>query len=279
MDNQIIVLPEIEALRKEVNKLQGELVMLVEEYDRMVLIEAEMIKVEYQMKLGCLENQAFELKNKCLRYKRKLEMYQAKRNRMEEIQPEEIENVLDEEYREYGLLLRQRIDEYNRAFNLSQCRTLSTEECKEIKRLYHKIVLKLHPDLHADISETQMALFQNAVRAYECGDLSGLQTVFSIVDTNEMSTELNEDGLWELRKKRDSILGLIEKKRNDIDEMKQKYPYNLVEILQDEDKFIARKTLLLNSIEQSKKMIHSFEERCQMIIDMQKVNKTKREDN
>ena len=52
---------------------------------------------------------------------------------------------------------------------------------RELKKLYHRIVKALHPDLNPNLTQAQLNLFNNAVNAYESGDLNTLSIISVMV--------------------------------------------------------------------------------------------------
>ena len=173
-ESNIIKLPEHESLKREVEKLRTEISMLVLERDHLRLVECKNLETSYMMAFGALEHKAYEAQCQMLRLKRKIEMLQAKRNRQEKIVMAEIERELDAEFAEYRKKLNEQIEKMNEAIKRSQGEFLTAEETKECKRLYRAIVKALHPDLHPDLTAAQRQMFQNAVYAYENGDLETL---------------------------------------------------------------------------------------------------------
>lgn len=89
--------------------------------------------------------------------------------------------MLDKEFAGFQCQLNEQIDKMNKALDHSQGHVLTDEETKQIKKLYRSIVKALHPDLHPEITPAQMQLFQNAVQAYENGDIGNLLIISEMV--------------------------------------------------------------------------------------------------
>ena len=157
--SNVIVFPDFEKLKSEVEKKRTELSMLLLERDELQFVICKNIETEYMLKLGSIEYKAYEAQCAALRLKRKIDLIQAKKNRQEKIIISAIEETLDEEFAEYQKQLDEQIDKVNAAIKRSKAEVLSDEENKELKKLYRKIAKALHPDINPDVSEAQGQLF------------------------------------------------------------------------------------------------------------------------
>lgn len=210
--------------------------MLLLERDELVLVECKNIEMTYMISLGSLEYRAHELRLAATRLKRKTELIQAKLNRQESINMEQIEKDLDLEYGEYVEFLNDEIDKMNNALERTNGEILSEEETCEIKKLYRSIMKTLHPD----ISSEQLSLFHNAVTAYENGDLDTLRIIGTMVSDSPL-TSISEDSLTELINECTRLSNMIEKVNNDINKIKSEYPYILKTIIESEEKTADKK--------------------------------------
>lgn len=83
--NNIILFPDFEKLKNEVEEMHTELSMLLLERDELQFVICKNIETEYMLKLGSIEYKAYESQCTFLRLKRKIELIQAKKNRQEKI--------------------------------------------------------------------------------------------------------------------------------------------------------------------------------------------------
>ena len=77
--NIIILHPDFEKLKAEVEKLRTELSMLVPERDELLYQECKNIETAYMLSLGALEYKVYEIECAILRLKRKAELIQVKK--------------------------------------------------------------------------------------------------------------------------------------------------------------------------------------------------------
>ncbi|MDR2965977.1 MAG: hypothetical protein LBU88_09400 [Treponema sp.] len=226
---------EYEELIFSIQELETELASLVYERDNLLYHTCPQIETEYMLKIGKLECSIFEYQCKILRVKRKIEIIQSFLNKEQSYNIDEIEKQLDKEQQEYSEKLKekqQRIEEAR--FRKSNYGTqLTDEESIEIKKLYTQIVKKLHPDLNPDTTEEQHGQFIDAVNAYKNADLSEMRIIFLLLEKTTIKNTSNS--LDKLNERKEKLS--YEKKYliSDIQSIKTKFPYNVKELLQNND--------------------------------------------
>lgn len=261
----VIVFPDFEKLKNEVERMRTELSMLLLERDELQFVICKNIETEYMLKLGSIEYKAYEAQCAALRLKRKIELIQAKKNRQEKVIIPAIEETLDTEFAEYQKQLDEQIDKMNDALKRSKAEVLSDEDNKELKKLYRKIVKALHPDINPDVSEAQVQLFDNAVSAYKNGDLNTLRIIGEMVGNNPLS-EQHKDAMTQLVEERERLQGLLKSIRESIDNIKSEYPYTMKDILEDTEKTEQKKQELENILEQYNELISIYKAKIEEMI-------------
>ena len=261
----IIVFPEFLTLKAEVEKLRTEISMLLLERDELRFVICKNIETAYMLALGSLEYKAFELHCELLRLKRKIDLIQAKKNRQEKVIISAIEKILDEEFEEYQQQLDEQINKMNKALDHSKGRPLTDEETKEIKKTYRNIVKALHPDLHPDVTPAQVQLFQNAVQAYENGDLDSLRIISEMV-VEPVIPEKSENGLTILAKEKERLSKSLELIKEQIAEIKSQYPYTMRELVDDPNQIAEKKAELENTINELKEAYEAYSNRLKEML-------------
>ncbi|MEE0305658.1 MAG: hypothetical protein U0H47_05120 [Eubacterium sp.] len=261
----VIVFPDFEKLKNEVEKMRTELSMLLLERDELQFVICKNIETEYMLKLGSIEYKAYEAQCAALRLKRKIELIQAKKNRQEKVIISAIEETLDTEFAEYQKQLDEQINKMNDALKRSKAEVLTDEENKKLKKLYRKIVKALHPDINPDVSQAQVQLFDNAVSAYKNGDLGTLRIIGEMVGNNPLS-EQHKDAMTQLVEERERLQGLLKSIRESIDNIKSEYPYTMKDILEDTEKTEQKKQKLENVLEQYNELISIYKAKIEEMI-------------
>ena len=261
----VIVFPDFEKLKNEVERMRTELSMFLLERDELQFVICKNIETEYMLKLGSIEYKAYEAQCAALRLKRKIELIQAKKNRQEKVIISAIEETLDTEFAEYQKKLDEQIDKMNDALKRSKAEVLSDEDNKKLKKLYRKIVKALHPDINPDVSETQVNLFDNAVQAYKNGDLNTLRIIGEMVGNSPLP-EQHKDAMTQLVEERERLQGLLKSIRESIDNIKSEYPYTMKEIIEDEEQTEQKKKELENILSQYNELISIYKAKIEEMI-------------
>lgn len=260
----IILLPEFEALKKEVEKLRTEVSMLLLERDELKLVLCKNIEAAYMLALGGLEYKAFELNCAVLRLRRKIDLIQAKKNRQEKIILSDIEKLLDEEFAEFRRQLDEKINKMNEALDRKKWLPLTDEEVKEIRKLYRNIVKALHPDLHPDVTPAQLQLLQNASESYGRGDLIGLRLISEMVGSN--IPDENEDGMTALAKDKERLTKALELIREDISIIRSEFPYTMKDLVKDPEQIAKMRAELEETVAKLRETYDIYEARIKEMV-------------
>lgn len=239
MPADVILFPDFQELKREVDKLRTEMSILVLERDELRFVECKNIETSYMLTLGNLEYKAYEAECLFLRLKRKVSLLQEKKNRQEKIVLSQIEDALDREFAEYQEKLREKMDKMNAAIERGKGELLSETDTQELKKLYRRIVKAIHPDLHPDLSKAQFDLFNNAVDAYANGDLNTLRIIDEMVSDPIMPEA--PDAMTKLVQDKERLTKLIQIIKESIEKIKSEYPYTVKDIVLDPEKIAARK--------------------------------------
>ena len=256
----IIVLPAYEDLKTEIEKLRVELSMLLLERDELNFVICRNLETEYMLKLGGLEHQLYLKQCEAQRLKREAELIRAALNRQEKPDLSQIESSLDEEFADFQEKLDEQVQKMNEALKHNSGEPLSSEDTKELKSLYRKIVKRLHPDLNPNSTDAEMQLFENAVTAYKNGDLLSVRAIYEMVGDDSAAPDETDtmQALIKTKKHLEEILAGI---KEEISAIKSRYPYTERELLADDAKVEEKKQQLRGALEQYQKLCELYQER------------------
>lgn len=256
-NTNIIVFPNIDKLKDEINILKRTFTSLILERDNIKHVVCRNIEMKYTLELGGLEYRAYALNCKMLRLKRKIELIQMKINRQESIDNVEISNILDLEFAEYQENLRMLLEKVNESISRSKSKLLTDDELKEVKALYREIIKKLHPDVLLNSTQEQERLFQNAKNAYESGDIKTLRLIKEMIyDVNE--EDINKLSASFITEEMDRVSHLIKDIEEEINVIKNSNPYKLKEIIENKQLLGMKKQELTETIENIEQRTKSY---------------------
>ena len=107
---------------------------------------------------------------------------------------------------------------------------------EKIKRLYRKIVKRLHPDVHPNLTEHEKELWNRAVKAQQEGDLGALERIWdelSGMDAPEDVYDDSQEGRQQLRELLEKLKIRLQLLELEIEHIKTEFPYKLKSFLED----------------------------------------------
>jgi len=261
--NKILQLsPEIIKLQEDITSLEKELGKVILERDEMINTVKPNLEAEYQKKIGYKELERMETEITVRRYKRQIELIQAAVNRQESIEEKEIENQLDDEFQEWYKKIEEEYRKMKEAEDRLNC-LMSDEENAEFTKLYRQLVFKLHPDLNPNQTKDEENLWHRVQLAYEGGDLEEMRSLAIILDAQHETIEL-PSSKDVLQKRKQKLTEQIQKTINTMSELEQKFPFNIIGKLADND-------WVNTKVEEIQEQVNQWQEKCKHYEDLIKV--------
>ena len=253
MTQTLQISPKILKLQTEVTTLEKELGKVILEQDEMVNAIKPNLEAEYQKTIGYKELECLENEIASRRLKRQIELLQAAINRQEEIDPEKVEQQLDDEFQEWY----EKVETHYNKLKEAQDRIeglMSDEDSAEFKKLYRQLVFKLHPDLNPNQSKDEINLWHRVQLAYQGGDLEELRSLIIILEAQDKTAELPSSGdILEKRKK--ELTEQIQKIIGRLSDMEKEFPFTIAKNLSD-------KEWVESKLEEIGESIRHFEDKC-----------------
>ena len=253
MTQSLQLSPEIIKLQEDIASLEKELGKVILERDEMLNTVKPNLEAEYQKKIGYKELERLETEITARRYKRHIELIQAAVNRQESIEENEIEKKLDDEFQEWYEKIEEQYQKVKKAEDRLKC-LMSDEDNAEFNKLYRKLVFKLHPDLNPNRSKDEENLWHRVQLAYEGGDLEEMRSLAIIIDSQHKTIEL-PSSKDVLQKRKTKLTKEIQKIINNMSELEQKFPFNIVNKLAD-------KEWINSKVEEIQEKINQWQEKC-----------------
>jgi len=165
--------PEAQRLACENDLLREELTALLTQVDTLLGTAKPNLLALYQTKIGLWEMRLLQAQCETARQRRKLELDQASINRGVPPAPSEIEATLELEFLAWQQKLREAAERVQTAEQRLK-HLLSPTEDRELKKRYHALVRRLHPDVNPNLTDEQRRLWHRVQAAYEAGDFTEL---------------------------------------------------------------------------------------------------------
>ena len=263
-------------LEREIKELREELSRLILEKEELLKVICPQILRDYYALFGELEYRVSEAECEYRRLRRLAEMVQARNNRGEEVSLSALLDDLVQEFDRYQKELERFLKQVQEAAEKAReqeeaeraAEETSPEEVERkkdredlLKKTYRELVKRLHPDMNPDQSEAERRMFQQAVEAYEKGDLETLELIQSQLEAaggmdSGLEAAAGEDPPafaagrgGTLRQKRDLLKAQTERLREEIARMKAGMPYLLKEYLEDPEKAALRRESLNKTLQ------------------------------
>lgn len=240
----------------EYKKLKNKLSNLILECETLKFQICPEIERKYLINFGLLEFDLYKKDVELSRLKRKLQLIMIKINHEMEIDIDEINLQLEEEFVEYENNIKKQMDDLQKLLDGYHNEYLSENDTIRLKLVYKQCVLKLHPDLNPDQTEHEKNLFIEINEAFQKGNLERLEALYYLIPDSEFEPLSDLDRLKEL-------IGNVEK---EIKEIKGKYPYNKKELLSSEENIQGYRSELQYLIGQFNEEIRDYNNRILELI-------------
>ncbi|MCR5654436.1 MAG: hypothetical protein K6G07_02200 [Lachnospiraceae bacterium] len=182
---------------------------------------------EYFRVFGELIVDIFRQKVESIRLKKSIEYCRRFKNRGEKVNLKEMQIYLQKEIDEYQKKLDQMAQDYEET---KKSEKVSKMEMMEIKRIYRRMVKKIHPDINPLTirDENLFALWNRLVIAYNCNDLKELKELEVLIEMalEGLDGEGGEVDIPDIEEK-------IAEIEAEIEMIKSKEPYLYRGLLQD----------------------------------------------
>lgn len=133
----------------------------------------------------------------------------------------------------------------------------------KIKRLYRKIVKRLHPDVHPNPTDREKELLNKAHEAYRKGDLDALEKIWEELagaDAPEDEFKDSPEDIARIKEVIKKLQGLCNDLIRQIQNIKGEFPYTMKAFLEDEEA-VAEKRFMLSG------ELSGVREMCSKLVD------------
>lgn len=209
--------------------------LLIEQYEMLLfqrddlIKEGEQLHSQYISIFGEWINEIYKLKIECIALKKKISYCQKMTNTASPIIASQLEAYVSEQMAGYYAQLEYMVEEYKCS---KQSKTISSALVSHIKKLYRRIVKKIHPDWNPALFESLevQELWNKIQDAYNRNDLEALMECEVLVNKYAQS-EIQIDHIEEKIKKLEEQIHTIQ----------TTIPYLYKDLLKDDNKIQQKK--------------------------------------
>jgi len=248
--------PENEAMTRRLEQLNLEFLDLYTRHKEMVEDDGPLLESLYLEKLGRLQLELLEKQTEASRLKMRMNMIQAAINRDEKPDLKAIDAEINNRLQEYYARIRQQSAAIEEAKKVLSS-ILTGEDVLKLKETFRLLCKRLHPDLNPNQGEEEKDLFIRVKAAYDLNNLRELQSILLYLDesgkedlkgvpVNEKEERIKHLG--------DNIALLKEK----IEMLSQSFPFNMKEVLNNDEEVKRRQDELQEQIKIAETDISRF---------------------
>lgn len=220
----------------------------------------------YATKIGRYKVQLLELQIEYKALKKKIQLCHQSINKNEEPNfsqiEEEVEKLTKEAYQE--ILLEKDKISFAKAVlsNLS-----SPEDSMELRKIYRNIAKNLHPDVNPNLTEEQMEIWHLFYSAYKNGDLDKMKALEIVYEKELQNFDLDLEELSEetILLQTATLAQGIKEIENQIKNLEKEFPFNIAELIRDDEWVEEQQNLITKEIEELKIALKEKQDIYQLI--------------
>lgn len=236
---------------KKINiNLKEKLANLIFEYDNLRFHICPKIEEMYLLSFGFLECEAYNLDIELDMTKKHIDLLN------QGFDVHEIDDKIDDEFDESIGMLEKYMDELNQAIEKKDdFSKLSDEELNSLNTLYLELIYRLHPYFNPVQSFYEKDLYEEIVESFENYDLETMESLKVLLP--EDNTIFNDD---------DAFIIAIDELNHKISDIKNSYPYNKKDILENEELFREYKIHLTDIVASNYLLIEEYQEKLEKLF-------------
>ena len=136
----------------------------------------------------------------------------------------------------------------------------------ELKKIYRKIVKLLHPDVHPNPTPKEKELLNQAIQAYDRGDLETMQKIWQELTGSGavLEEEIFEDSPEGIAKMREILKNLrkrLKELNEEIRQIRSAFPYTMKDFLENEEAVEKKRSQMQEQIDKTREMNRQLNER------------------
>lgn len=262
---QIEISPRKKKLKEEYERLQNEYSRLVTVREDMIHSESPYLESLYMQEIGQLQYEILALEYDISQLKYERDLLQSYSNRGEIPDVETVEQKVEERAQTLNENLHQEEEKIKQAKAFIEEKKENENKQKdaekiEIKKIFKRLVHRLHPDLHPEQTEWEKELFLKVQEAYQQEDLDKLRQQEAELETGIPLSSADSSTIEEWEERIEKLKNQIATIREEIKTLEKSFPFTYKKKLYDAEWLSATQEQLRVHIEKLQKEKEHLEE-------------------
>jgi hypothetical protein len=258
--------PEHDAALKKYEDLRGAIPAYEQEKEDLLYILKPKLESVYYERVGKLKVELLHVQTLTYALRRKMELIQAFVNQGKQVQMQAIEVLLKKEMEERVHKLDYETRRMEAMLALKLLPLLKPEDSAMIRSVYYKLAKNLHPDLNPDPEGKNRSLWEQVSEAYRMGDLQRMQMLELLADAGGDHLPEAPKILNDLKERIRMMNGYMEKLMEDIRSIKSAFPFDLADLLPDQEWVSGENKKSIEAIAASKAQQNAFREAIDKLV-------------
>lgn len=250
--------PKFTKIIYEIDELKNKLAKLIVERDSLIYHVCKNLKIDYMLKIGSLEYKLLKIQNDILISKRKLEIIKDKLSSNEELDFSYVEEKIKLEFSEFEKIENKMLEDIDISIDLSMSDIIDGENLKNLNDIYYKLQLIYNPILNINIEDDE--IYKKIEKAYRTGKIKKLEAF-----AKDVNSELLIDEIETLEKIKKRYETLISENNRILVKIKNTFPYNQKNMLENENLIRRKKTEINDKIYLSESELDNLKKEISII--------------
>jgi hypothetical protein len=247
---------ENEELTRKLEQLHLEFIDIFTRHKDMVENEFAILTALYLEKLGRFQLELLQKQTEAARLKMKMNLLKSAINRNQQPNLIAIENEISRRLQNYYAEIEFKSAQLDEAKKVLS-HLISEEDALKLKEIFRVLCKRLHPDLNPHQTEEEKDLFIEVKAAYDLQKLTDLQNILLYLDDSnrERLTLISGDEKLERIKHLERNIKTLNDK---IAQIKQSFPFNMEELIFDEERILQKQEEIRNQIKTFEEEIEKY---------------------
>ena len=171
--------------------------------------------------------------------------------------------MIEDEFEHQNMIEKEMFDDINIAIDYSLKDEISSKKIQELNDNFCIVVRAYDPIIHKKISDKKIAMFETAKKAYAEGNNRLLKNYVELIEQDEI---IDQDDIEIMKKEIGQNKQLLNECIHMINIIKNSFPYNQKQLLQNDDMIRRKKDVINEEIIQLESELKSMEKKLEKMI-------------